>query len=332
LIFLTKKEEKTTTTTNQKRLVPSKHKVLASIVITVFAIGMVFSLLGIVPVVANGVSSTGAAALPSNLRIGPVQGVSSVPTQHASPGLVKETSSNWAGYAVVPSANGEIDEVTAEWYVPTTSCSEPTGSAEAVQWIGIDGWGSGTVEQDGTLEYCSSPGATPQYYLWWEFYPYNSIQICSTCSGVAPGQFVQAYVMYNPGAEVNGKVGVYTLTITDLSNYAITVTVTGNPSTCNSGGACEGGPNHSVECIAEDPGTGSGSLWTLANYGSVKFYACEASINGKYTGIGSFGKTVTTYELTQTGPISGSDIQIPSALSTYLYGKSEFSVTWNGYS
>ena len=49
------------------------------------------------------------------------------------------------------------------------SCSKaPKGGAYQVSWVGIDGNGTSTVEQDGTLSYCSTTGSDPPDYDWWE--------------------------------------------------------------------------------------------------------------------------------------------------------------------
>src|SRR5208283_1022555 len=62
-------------------------------------------------------------------------------------------SSNWSGYAVNGSA-GSVTSASASWIVPTVSGG--TGTAYAAFWTGIDGFGSSTVEQIGTLSESSS--------------------------------------------------------------------------------------------------------------------------------------------------------------------------------
>ncbi|MCI4366022.1 MAG: G1 family endopeptidase [Thermoplasmata archaeon] len=238
----------------------------------------------------------------------------------------KVTSGNWAGYVNTATA-GTIYEVTGEWFAPTTTCpsSTPSVGTYQVSWVGIDGWGTGTVEQDGTLAYCSGPGATPVYYDWWEFYPYNSVQFVSYISG---GDFVQATVLYNPAACVNGICGVYTLSFADLTAQT-SFQVVGNPSTCNTAG-CEGGPDGSAECISEAPGV-NGGIADVTDYKSTKFWTCADTIGSTFAGIGSHGTGTTTYEVRQIGGVTGLADQKPTSLVSYYYGLSQFTVKWYHY-
>jgi hypothetical protein len=239
-------------------------------------------------------------------------------------------SGNWAGYVntVPTTARGSIYEVTSEWYTPTVTCgSAPSGGSYQVSWVGIDGYGTGTVEQVGTLSYCSTTGATPGYYSWWEFAPYNSVQLYASISG---GDFVQAYVLYNPAACVSGVCGIYTLSFADLS-AGTSFSVTGDPATCNSSGFCEGGVDGSAECISEAPsGFGYSGITPVADYKSTTFYACADTIGSSFAGIGAHYSPNTMYKVTQVGASSLVD-QKPGGLTKYYYGDT-FSVTWSHYS
>lgn len=269
------------------------------------------------PALATGATAT--AAIPAT-HVGPVRSLGAT-TSHF--GSISTTSTNWAGYAIVPAAGGGvIQEVTAEWSIPTATCGQPSGAALDAQWVGIDGYGNGNVSQTGTAAYCSSPGATPTYYLWWEFYPYNSAQFIYSASA---GDFVQAYVLYNAAACVNGHCGIYDLILNDLSS-GNSISVTGDAAVC-SGSNCEGGPDASAECVSEEP-----AGYDLTKATKVTFLACAVEINGLFKGIGSFSNsTGPLYKITQTGPVTGLVAQSVSALSTYYYGKSEFSIGWHHY-
>ncbi len=59
---------------------------------------------------------------------------------------------------------------------PAASCTSTTSLAAF--WVGIDGYSSGSVEQDGTLVECYRDVA--YYYTWWEMYPTNAIQVVGT--------------------------------------------------------------------------------------------------------------------------------------------------------
>ncbi|MGA8542260.1 MAG: hypothetical protein WB947_01760 [Thermoplasmata archaeon] len=250
---------------------------------------------------------------------------------HPSGGLVttqgkgtihSATSGNWAGYVDVANTAGTVTEVFSEWSVPTAICGSatPSGGAYEVQWIGIDGWTSGSVEQAGSLNYCSGPGATPAYYTWWEFYPYNDIQIVASSSA---GAFISAYVLYNPAEEVNGVPGVYTLELFDVDHgvsfYAI-------------GGGWDLGytpADADAECISEAPsGFGYSGVTPLAHYTGLKFLACDTTIGSLTTGIGHQGSEATMYEVNQYNP--GLD-QKTGGLSNYYGTSSTFSITWKGF-
>lgn len=249
---------------------------------------------------------------------------------YARSSVTSGTSNYWAGYVTVPSTSGQIDEVFAEWFVPTITCASTlTGASDQATWIGIDGYGSSsTVEQTGTDAYCSGASATPAYSLWWEFYPYNKPQYGSS---VSPGDLIQAYVLYNPTACVNSVCGVFSLSITDLNSYAW-MAQTANPSSCQTSPitgstACMTGTDSTAECISEAP---PGVL--LSKYSTQSFYNCMASIGGHFKGIGQFAPL---YKITTTGISSGVTIQSLSGLSngyssTY-WAKSVFTVTWKGY-
>ncbi len=244
-------------------------------------------------------------------------------------GATLSYSANWAGFAVVPTAgDGSIEEVMAEWYTPTVSCaSAPSGGAVEVMWVGIDGYSDSTVEQVGTLSYCSTTGATPQYYSWWEFAPYNDIQEVNTIGG---GNFVAAYVLFNPGECYASACGVYTLVFHDL-DAGISWAVTGYPNVCNSNG-CEGGVDDSAECISEAPtGFGYSGFADLADYGTATFYECAGEVSGHFLGIGGLGNYGTTYRIEELD--SGAHLmQTTSGLSSYYFGNSVFTTTWKRYS
>ena len=75
-------------------------------------------------------------------------------------------STNWAGYA----ARGPwhaFRTVAARWVQPRAFCG-PLHTYSAF-WVGLDGFGSGTVEQVGTSVDCSS--GRPVSYAWYEMYP-----------------------------------------------------------------------------------------------------------------------------------------------------------------
>ena len=71
--------------------------------------------------------------------------------------------SNWGGYV----ARGSFTSIIGSWVEPHVTCR--TTSDLFAPWVGIDGYGSQTVEQTGVQTDCStgSPVRTP----WYEMYP-----------------------------------------------------------------------------------------------------------------------------------------------------------------
>src|SRR6267143_4394207 len=150
------------------------------------------------------------------------------------------TSTNWSGYAVTGPA-GSVTDAKGSWIVPSVSCSSVASYSSF--WVGIDGFGSSTVEQIGTDSDCS--GGSPTYYAWYEFYPGPAFLISGIT--VRPGDRISAEAIYSSG--------LVTVTITD--------TRTGQSFTTSGGG---GALRTSAEWIAEAPSSVGGVL-PLANFG-----------------------------------------------------------------
>jgi hypothetical protein len=151
------------------------------------------------------------------------------------------TSGNWSGYADLSET---YTEVSGNWSEPTGSCTSTTSLAAF--WVGIDGFSSGSVEQDGTLIECVSGRAF--YYSWWEMYPTNAIQVVG--ESVSPGDSISASVTRSGTS--------YTLKVTDSTHSANSFTKTERCSSC---------ANSSAEWIAEAP-SGSSGVEPLTNFHS----------------------------------------------------------------
>lgn len=256
---------------------------------------------------ANGHNMPGVTAGPKGLAIdsGSVGRPSNAP--------VSEASFNWAGYVLVPASgyDGYLSSASGSWYVPSTTCYEPTGKNVATyqsNWVGIDGISDGYVEQAGTLLYCSGAGATPAYYAWTEFYPAAAIYYTDTY----PGDFISVNVQYNYFS------GLFTVELVDATQGWYTSY------------AGFGGDDSSAECISEAPSSTSGIL-NLTDYGTSKFYGCSATIYTTTAGIGDFKAAVgTTYEFTQYGFTTDKIDQKVSKLTSTLYKDDTFTTTWKG--
>jgi hypothetical protein len=150
-------------------------------------------------------------------------------------------STNWSGYADTGSG---FTDVSGSWTEPGASCTSTTSLAAF--WVGIDGYSSGTVEQDGTLIECYE-GAAYQY-SWWEMYPTNDIQVVG--ESVAAGDSISASVVRSGDS--------YTLKVTDSTHSANSFTTTQSCSDC---------ANSSAEWIAEAP-SGSSGVYPLSDFGT----------------------------------------------------------------
>jgi hypothetical protein len=226
------------------------------------------------------------------------------------------TSTNWSGYAVTGS-NGTYTSVSTSWTQPTiTGCnsSDPTGltknSPYAAFWDGLDGYNSSSVEQTGTIGYCS--GATPKYYAWYEMYPAGSVVYSKS---VAPNDQMSASVTYSPTTTIgrHGKkstASLYTLTLTDKptsgSGWTESTKITTTTAYARS----------SAECITEAPYYQA--VLPLADFGTVNYSSCEA--NGSALTSSSSGLEW----ITMTNGTTGATESSTSALD----GSGDFSNTW----
>ena len=205
-------------------------------------------------------------------------------------GLTQVQSTNWSGYA---DTSTTFSTATGNWTEPSVSCTGRRTSYAAF-WVGIDGFTSGSVEQDGTLAECS--GGRAFYFSWWEMYPTNAIQVVG--SSVAPGDSISASVVRSGSS--------YTLKVTDSTHSANSFTTTQTCSSC---------ANSSAEWIAEAP-SGSSGVLPLANFHS--WTLSGATVNSGV--ISSF----TDDEITMINS-SGQVKAQPGSLNGSGNG---FSVTW----
>ncbi len=199
-----------------------------------------------------------------------------------------QSTPNWAGDVV---EGGTYSSATTSFVVPKMVTCSPPENDSAVFWVGIDGWGNQTVEQDGVTDACNM--GVPHYYAWWETYPTNSGPLLSV--RIAPGDSVTASVVYQ------GE-GNYKFEVDDSTSQTSQSVIEPAPS----------GLNSSAECIAEDPGGAGSTLVPYANYGTAQFTNCTA--NGSSIGalrsiaintVNSDGRSVAvTSELTNNSAFS----------------------------
>ncbi len=235
-----------------------------------------------------------ARAAIKQLSIGQHASDQRVPGVHQIKGLTNVQSGNWSGYADTGSG---FSKVAGNWTEPSGSCSGRTTSLAAF-WVGIDGFTSGTVEQDGTLIECYF--GTAYQYTWWEMYPTNSIQVVG--GSLRAGDSISASVVRSGTS--------YTLKVTDSTHTANSFTTTQTCSSC---------ANSSAEWIAEAP-SGSSGVYPLTNFGTWTESGATVTEGSTSGVISSF----TDDEITMVDS-SGLVKAQPGALNGSGNG---FSVTW----
>ena len=97
---------------------------------------------------------------------------------------------NWGGYAAQGSG---FTSVSATWTEPSATCNS-TNDLYA-PWVGIDGYGSSTVEQTGVATDCSS--GSPVDQAWYEMYPASPVYLSSSSYPVRAGDVINASVTYS---------------------------------------------------------------------------------------------------------------------------------------
>jgi hypothetical protein len=208
-------------------------------------------------------------------------------------GLTQVQSTNWSGYADTGSG---FSTVTGSWTEPAVSCTSQTSLAAF--WVGIDGYSSSSVEQDGTLAECYA--GTAYYYTWWEMYPTNAIQVVG--STLHAGDSITSSVVRSGTS--------YTLTVTDSSRSADSFSITQT---------CSGCANSSAEWIAEAP-SGSSGVYPLSDFHSWT----ESGATVKSASASGVISSFPDDEITMINS-SGATKALPGALNGSGSG---FAVTW----
>jgi hypothetical protein len=210
-------------------------------------------------------------------------------------------SFNWSGYADSSATPNTFTAVSAKWRQPGTVCS-PEQELTAY-WVGLDGYGNETVEQDGTLAYCFEGVA--HYYTWWEMYPGESVTVGST---VQPGDVIAASVKRSGTS--------YKLSLTDFNNPANSFSTVQSCTTCQ---------NESAEWIAERPAfpIGITPLAYFRNWTPVGAVQTSSGAKGPISA-GPNPTQITMFDATQTYPLD--------KVSGLIAGGSSFVAHWlNSY-
>jgi hypothetical protein len=136
-----------------------------------------------------------AAACVAGLALGGAACSSSASSGHHSKapaplilGYHVQESPDWSGY--VSHSQRTYTFVQAHWIVPKVKCPR-TGVSVVANWVGLNGWVKGSVQQGGTQSYCVSGHA--YYFAWAENFPHPTHVINDT---VKPGDKMSELVNF----------------------------------------------------------------------------------------------------------------------------------------
>ena len=273
-----------------------------------------------VTVTDNGDGTFTLAGTPSASDVGKIfdfsitasNGIGSANTDNDKALVGEWTSSNWSGYeASNPGAPIAVSAVSGSFVVPTVTCGSGENSYSS-EWVGIDGFTSATVEQDGIAAGCED--GSPNYYAWYEMYGDsnlnggNSVELLPTSYPVSPGDTITASV------SVTGD--NWTLRLDDpTQNWTFSTVI-----------AFAGAAQSSAEWIEERPAIcdgGSCALTALSNFGTATFTNATATVNGSNESIAAAsGEPIAMWDDDATALLA-----VPTALDST--GES-FNVNWEG--
>ena len=205
------------------------------------------------------------------------------PARHAALGhghTYNVNGYNWGGYAATGSG---FTSVAATRKTPSVTCN--SRSDLYAPWVGLDGYGSSSVEQTGVATDCSSGRAVNE--PWYEMYPAAPVYLSTSSYPVSAGDSIHASVVYAGSSR-------YTLTLSNQTrgwNYTTTKTLSS-------------ARRSSAEVIIESP------PGRYPNFGTISFTG--STVNG--SSLSSFGPTALdpsngVYEA-HTGALSGGNFSI----------------------
>ncbi len=252
----------------------------------------------------TGTANAAVSGIPSTSNV-PRPGGPMVTASGAAGSQSTTVSLNWSGYAVTTKKAFTYAHTT--FVQPSITCP---GVADqwTSNWVGLDGYNTDTVEQDGTFAHCGGTGnTTPKYEAWYEMFPANSVNVFA----VHAGDIIDASVSYASGT--------FTLTVSDLS--------TGKSSSTSA--TCASCARASAEWIIERPELCNNAgtkcfLTELADFGTTTMSGDEAQLTGgSVKGIGGF----SNIPINMVDPVSGGGFISLDTVGA-VTGKS-FTATWD---
>jgi hypothetical protein len=156
-------------------------------------------------------------------------------------------SGNWAGYV---DTAGRYTAVGAYWHQTTASNA---GTSNEVTWVGIGGWNSKDLLQDGT----DSPGNGGYPYSWWEYLGGKSVGVLSADRTYA-GQTIEAQVYYSTASSGTAQFYVHDAGYAVLNERETDINQDYDPNV--------------VDFVNERPKPSSGPYLPLSNTGTTDFW------------------------------------------------------------
>ena len=183
----------------------------------------------------------------------PASGVLAAPARRAGPArrVRLGTTQNWAGYSA---HGGPFTSASTTYTEPSITCL-PTERSGVASFVGIDGDGSPTVEQIGTLDRCRNGKVSHQAVF--EMFP-RALQLIN--KPVRAGDSLTATVVANSPTK-------FTLT---LVNHRRGWTFTTTQSTSNA-------QRSSAEAITEAPTIRGSGILPLSNFGTMNYSGTTAN-------------------------------------------------------
>jgi hypothetical protein len=212
------------------------------------------------------------------------------------------TSSIWSGYVVssdLGSPQPEVTGIRSSWIVPYAF--ETSSDTYSSAWIGIGGFQPDkTLIQTGTEH--DYVNGREFYSAWYEILPDQAIRIEEMT--ISPGDLITASIEL-----VNQQTNEWRIEIIDITkNQEFSINLNYNSSKLT------------AEWIVERP-TVNNQISSLANFGTINFTECYATINEKTAAMGDYPHS----QVTMTNDLS---LQLAS-VSSINQNKTSFIIQYN---
>jgi hypothetical protein len=218
-------------------------------------------------------------------RIDPTK---STHTNSGARGAGTETYDNWSGGVVYAPSGQSFKWVQGDWVVPDIYPPTQNQWYYCLNWIGLDGDGSGDVCQAGMVcaAYQSGSSIIRTIYPFHEWYPSSWVEI--TNLSINPGDLISMLICTQQGA------GSTTATIyfaNTTSGVSTSYTITAPSGTSLVG--------NSAEWVVETPMV-NGVLTQMPDYGEVFFSTCEAYLTNNTSVNGGTGNNIILVQNNKT--------------------------------